>query len=113
MLSGLRKGRAVHLDSSRTPSPPLSLPPRTGSATGTDPGRAAQARAFFASVYAVGGVDRGALHAHEKAFWSTHRRLVKVEKKAKRDKEDLYRVLLVLQRRLPDDLCGKVLQLAL
>ena len=74
---------------------------------------AAQARAFFASVYAVGGVDRGALHAHEKAFWSTHRRLVKVEKKAKRDKEDLYRVLLVLQRRLPDDLCGKVLQLAL
>ena len=74
---------------------------------------AAQARAFFASVYAVGGVDRGALHAHEKAFWSTHRRLVKVEKKAKRDKEDLYRVLLVLQRRLPDDLCGKVLLLAL
>ena len=58
-------------------------------------------------------LDRGALHAHEKAFWSRHRRLVQVEKKAKRDKEDLYRVLLVLQRRLPDDLCGKVLLLAL
>ena len=58
-------------------------------------------------------LDRGALHAHEKPFWSRHRRLVQVEKKAKRDKEDLYRVLLVLQRRLPDDLCGKVLQLAL
>ena len=58
-------------------------------------------------------LDRGALHAHEKAFWSRHRRLVQGEKKTKRDKEDLYRVLLVLQRRLPDDLCGKVLLLAL
>ena len=70
-----------------------------------------QARAFFASVYALGGVDRAALLA--KAFWSRHRRLVKCQKKAKRDKEDLYCVLLVLRRRLPDDLCGKVLHLAL
>jgi len=73
----------------------------------------AQARAFFASVYALGGVDRGTLQEHEKAFWNKHRRLVKCEKNAKRDKEDLYCVLLVLRRCIPEDLCGLVLQLAL
>ena len=74
---------------------------------------ATQARAFFASVYALGGVDRGDLQKHEKAFWDKHRRLVKCEKKAKRDKEDLYCVLLILRRRIPEDLCGPLLQLAL
>ena len=72
-----------------------------------------QARAFFASVYALHGIDRPSLHAHEKAFWSRHRRLRQFQKKAKRDKQDLYRVLLTLRRRLPDALCGKVLRLAL
>ena len=74
---------------------------------------APQARAFFASVYALGGIDRIALLAHEKAFWSRHRRLVKCGKTAKRDKEDLLCVLLALRQRLPEELCGPVLQLAL
>lgn len=72
-----------------------------------------QARAFFASVYALSGIDRDALLSHERTFWITHRRLRQFQRKAKRDKDDLYHVLLTLRRRLPDALCGKVLQMAL
>ncbi len=72
-----------------------------------------EARAFFASVYSLHGVDRASLLSHEKAFWARHKRLRQFQKKARRDKEDLYRVLLMLRRRVPDALCGRVLQMAL
>ena len=67
-----------------------------------------QARAFFDSVYSL-GVDRTPLLSHEKAFWQKHRRLRQLQRRAKRDREDLYRVLLLLGRILPSALCGTVL----
>jgi hypothetical protein len=67
-----------------------------------------QARAFFDSVYSL-GVDRAPLLSHEKAFWQKHRRLRQLQRRAKRDREDLYRVLILLGRILPSALCGTVL----
>lgn len=64
-------------------------------------------------VCALSGVDRDDLHSHERAFWRTHRRLRQFQEKAKRDKDDLYRVLLTLRQRLPNALCGKVVLMAL
>ena len=58
-------------------------------------------------------VDRAALRTDERAFWSTFRRLLRFERSARRDRGDLYRLLLILRRRLPDGLCGDVLQMVL
>ena len=70
-----------------------------------------QARAFFNSVYSL-GVNREPLLSHEKAFWQRHRRLRKLQRRAKRDREDLYRVLILLGKVLPSALCGTVLLMA-
>jgi len=39
------------------------------------------ARDFFDTVYSLEGTDRKSLAAHEKAFWTNHRRLCSLQKK--------------------------------
>ena len=69
------------------------------------------ATAFFESVYSQCKADRPFLSGHEKAFWERHRRLRKAVGRAKRDREDVYQLLLCLRTRLPDEICSNVVLL--
>ena len=71
----------------------------------------ASARVFFESVYSQCKADRPFLSNHEKAFWERHRRLRKAVSRAKRDREDVYRLLLCLRSRLPNEICNNVVLL--
>jgi len=71
------------------------------------------ARDFFDSVYSLEGADRKSLAMYEKKFWVNHRRLCSFQRRAKRDRQDLYRILLTLRRHIPEELCGHVLRMAL
>ena len=69
------------------------------------------ATAFFESVYSQCKADRPFLSGHEKAFWERHRRLRKAVGRAKRDREEVYQLLLCLRTRLPDEICSNVVLL--
>ena len=71
------------------------------------------ARQFFLSVYSLKHVDRRSLRSHEAAFWARFRRVRRAHRKAKRDREDLYRVILCLQQRLPASCCAEIVRMAL
>ena len=71
------------------------------------------ARQFFLSVYSLKHVDRRSLRSHEAAFWARFRRVRRAHRKAKRDREDLYRVILCLQQRLPVSCCAEIVRMAL
>ena len=71
----------------------------------------AGARAFFESVYSQCETDRLFLSSHGKAFWERHRRSRKAVSKAKRDREDVYQLLLCLRSHLPNEICRKVVLL--
>ena len=71
----------------------------------------AAARVFFESVYSHCKADRMLLSSHEKAFWERHSRLRKAVSRAKRDREDIYRLLLCLRSRLPNEICTNVILL--
>ena len=71
----------------------------------------ASARVFFASVYARCEADRKLLSSHEKAFWERCGRLRRAVGRAKRDREDIYKLLLCLRSRLPNEICSNVLLL--
>ena len=73
----------------------------------------ARARAFFTSVYSLQNVDRRTLRLQEKGFWQRYKLLRKSQRRARRDKEDIYRVLLSLRKRLPDELAVAVIRMAL
>ena len=73
----------------------------------------ARARAFFTSVYSLQNVDRRTLRLQEKGFWQRYALLRKSQRRARRDKEDIYRVLLSLRKRLPDELAVAVIRMAL
>ena len=73
----------------------------------------ARARAFFTSVYSLQNVDRHTLRLQEKGFWQRYALLRKSQRRARRDKEDFYRVLLSLRKRLPDELAVAVIRMAL
>ena len=68
----------------------------------------AAARVFFESVHSHCKADRVLLSSHERAFWERHSRLRKAVSKAKRDREDIYRLLLCLRSRLPNEICNNV-----
>ena len=71
----------------------------------------AAARVFFESVHSHCKADRVLLSSHERAFWERHSRLRKAVSKAKRDREDIYRLLLCLRSRLPNEICNNVILL--
>ena len=71
------------------------------------------ARQFFLSVYSLKHVDRRSLRPHEAAFWARFRRVRRAHRKAKRGREDLYRVILCLQQRLPASCCADIVRMAL
>jgi hypothetical protein len=71
----------------------------------------AGARIFFESVYSRCKAERPFLSGHEKAFWERHRRLRKAVSRAKRDREDIYRLLLCLRSHLPNEICSNVVLL--
>ena len=71
----------------------------------------AAARVFFESVYSQCAADRPFLSGHEKAFWERHRRLRRAVSRAKRDREDVYQLLLCLRSRLPNEICNNVILL--
>ena len=72
-----------------------------------------RARAFFNCVYSLRNIDRRSLGSYERAFWMRCKRLRKCKKRAKRDKEDIYCVLMCLKRRLPDGVSTMVIRMAL
>ena len=70
------------------------------------------ARIFFASVYSRCEADRPLLSSHEKAFWQRCHRLRRAVSGAKRDREDIYQLLLCLRSCcLPNEICDNVLLL--
>ncbi len=73
----------------------------------------ASASAFFKSVYLHCAAERPLLSTHEKIFWERCRRLRRAVSKAKRDREDIYKVLLCLQAKMPNALSRIVLLMLL
>ena len=73
----------------------------------------ASAHTFFASVYLRCEAERPLLRSHEKAFWERCTRLRRAVGRAKRDREDVYQLLLCLRCRLPNEICSTVLLLLL
>lgn len=71
------------------------------------------ARQFFASVYAMSNIKRRTLRPHEAAFWTRLKRMRRAQRKAKRDREDLYHVILCLQQRLPASCCEEIVRMAI
>ncbi len=71
------------------------------------------ARQFFASVYSLKNIDRRSLRPHEAAFWARFKRVRRAQRRAKRDREDLYSVILCLQPRLPTSCCTDIVRMAL
>ena len=73
----------------------------------------ASARVFFTSVYSHCEAERPRLSKHERTFWGRHRRLCCAVARAKRDREDVYRVMLCLRSRLPNEVCCTVASMLL
>ena len=71
------------------------------------------ARQFFACVYSLNNIDRRSLRPHEAAFWARFKRARRAQRKAKRDREDLYCVILCLQQRLPASCCADIARRAM
>ena len=71
------------------------------------------ARQFFASVYSLRNVKKRTLRPHEAAFWTRLKRVRRAQRKAKRDCEDLYNVILCLQQRLPASCCAEIVRVAI
>ena len=73
----------------------------------------ASAGVFFQSVYSRCQTEREMLSNHERVFWERCRRLRHALRKIKRDREDLYKILLCLQVRMPNELGRFVLHMLL
>ena len=71
------------------------------------------ARRFFTSVYALRNIKRRALRPHETAFWTRLKRVRRAQRRTKRDREDLYHVILCLQQRLPAICCAEIVRMAM
>ena len=71
------------------------------------------ARQFFASVYSLHNINRRTLRPHEAAFWTRLKRVRRAQRRAKRDREDLYHVILCLQQRLPASCCATIVRMAM
>jgi hypothetical protein len=71
------------------------------------------ARQFFASVYSLRNINRRALRPHEAAFWTRLKRVRRAQRRAKRDREDLYHVILCLQQCLPASCCATIVRMAM
>ena len=71
------------------------------------------ARQFFASVYSMSNIKRRTLRPHEAAFWTRLKRVRRAQRKAKRDRKDLYHVILCLQQRLPASCCEEIVRMAI
>ena len=72
------------------------------------------ARQFFTSVYSLRNIKRRTLRPHETAFWSRLKRVRRAQRRAKRDREDLYHVILCLQQqRLPASCCAEIVRMAM
>ena len=71
------------------------------------------ARQFLTSVYSLRNVKKRTLRPHELAFWARVKRLRRAQQKAKRDREDLYHVILCLQQHLPACCCAEIVRMAM
>ena len=71
------------------------------------------ARQFFTTVYSLRNVKKRTLRPHEVAFWARLKRVRRAQRKAKRDREDLYHVILCLQQRLPAICCAEIVRMAM
>ena len=71
------------------------------------------ARKFFASVYSLRNVKKRTLRPHETAFWTRLKRVRRAQRKARRDREDLYHIILCLQQRLPASCCAEIARMAM
>ena len=71
------------------------------------------ARQFFTNVYSLRNVKKRTLRPHEVAFWTRLKRVRRAQRKAKRDREDLYHVILCLQQRLPATCCAEIVRMAM
>ena len=73
----------------------------------------ASANAFFTSVYSHCEKERVHLSNHERKFWDRCRRLRLAVSRAKRDRDDIYTLMLCLQTRLPHEMCRTVVLMML
>ena len=71
------------------------------------------ARQFFASVYALHKIKRRALRPHETAFWARLKRVRRAQRRAKRDREDLFHIILCPQQRPPPICCAEIVRMAM
>ena len=71
------------------------------------------ARQFVARVYSLRNVDRRSLRPHEAVVWTRLKRVRRAQRRAKRDHEDLYCVILCLQQRLPAICCADIVRVAM
>ena len=68
----------------------------------------ASARVFFTSVYSYCEAERPLLSSHEQQFWDRCRRLRSAVGRARKDREDVYQLMMCLRARLPNEVCCTV-----
>lgn len=73
----------------------------------------ASAHAFFTSVYSHCEAERQHLSDHEQKFWDRYRRLRQAVSRAKRDRDDIYKLMMCLRARLPNEVCSAVVLMML